>query len=92
LRALDATRAQAREQADELLLEVPVLGDLGVQRLLDRWVEQAADTLRALSEAAEERLLELARAGEPGADSLPSRPPEKARRPTSGAGSRRSSG
>ena len=59
LRALAATRAVPRDQADELLLHVPVVGDLAVQRLLDSWVEQAADTLRAVSEAAEERLLEL---------------------------------
>ena len=35
------------------------LGDLPTQRALDAWVEQGADTLRALSEALEERLLEL---------------------------------
>ena len=74
LPALAATRAVARGQADELLLHVPVVGDLGVQRLLDSWVEQAADTLRAVSEAAEERLLELGRSHEPYAGTPPSRP------------------
>jgi hypothetical protein len=73
LRALAATRAAARDQADELLLHVPVVGDLGVQRLLDGWVEQAADTLRAVSEAAEERLLELGRSSEPYAGTPPAR-------------------
>jgi hypothetical protein len=32
------------------------------QRAVDAWVEQAADTLRALAEACEERLLEVGRA------------------------------
>ncbi|MCU1536734.1 MAG: hypothetical protein JWP82_1085 [Humibacillus sp.] len=62
LRALAATRARTRELSDDLLGHLPDVGDLTTQRLLDAWVEQAADTLRALSEAAEERLLELGRA------------------------------
>jgi hypothetical protein len=45
--------------SDDLLTHLPDLGDLPTQRALDAWVEQAADTLRALSEALEERLLEL---------------------------------
>jgi hypothetical protein len=70
-RALAATRAAARDGADALLVHVPVVGDRGVQRLLDSWVEQAADTLRAISEAAEERLLDL---GGPGPTSDADRP------------------
>ena len=45
--------------SDDLLTHLPDLGDLPTQRALDAWVEQAADTLRALSEALEERLLDL---------------------------------
>ena len=45
--------------SDDLLTHLPDLGDLPTQRALDAWVEQAADTLRALSETVEERLLEL---------------------------------
>src|SRR5690348_6117663 len=59
LRALASSRAAARSMSDELLTHVPDLGDLPTQRALDSWVDQAADTLRALSEALEERLLDL---------------------------------
>ncbi len=62
LRALADTRARTRELSDDLLGHLPDVGDLPTQRLLDAWVEQAADTLRALSEAAEERLIALGRA------------------------------
>jgi len=58
-RVLIAARSTARELSDELLTHLPDLGDLPTQRALDAWVEQAADTLRALSEALEERLLDL---------------------------------
>ena len=44
---------------------------LATQRLLDAWVEQAADALRALSEMAEERLLDLGRPGT--SDVIPTR-------------------
>jgi hypothetical protein len=63
LRALTTSRAATRAMADDLLTHLPDLGDLPTQRALDAWVEQAADTLRALSEALEERLLHL---GSPG--------------------------
>jgi hypothetical protein len=43
--------------AGDLLTHVPDVGDVVTQRLLDAWVEQAADTLLALSDALEERLL-----------------------------------
>ena len=59
LRALVTSRASTRAMSDELLTHLPDVGDLPTQRALDAWVEQAADTLRALSEALEERLLEL---------------------------------
>jgi hypothetical protein len=59
LRDLAAGRSTTRTLSDDLLTHLPDLGDLPTQRALDRWVEQAADTLRALSEALEERLLDL---------------------------------
>src|SRR6186713_288451 len=71
LRALVAARAETRSMSDRLLDHLPDVGDLATQRLLDAWVEQAADTLRALSEAAEERLLDLGRASPP--DGIPTR-------------------
>ena len=60
LRALARSRSVTAEMSDELLTHVPDLGDLATGRVLDAWVEQAADTLRALSEAMEERLLDAA--------------------------------
>lgn len=65
LRALTTGRSTTRTMSDELLTHLPDLGDLPTQRALDSWVEQAADTLRALSEALEERLLELGSARPP---------------------------
>lgn len=59
LRALATARGATRTLSDDLLTHCPDLGDLPTQRALDGWVEQAADTLRALSEALEERLLDL---------------------------------
>ena len=66
LRTLAKARAETRATSDRLLEHVPDLGDLTTQRLLDTWVEQAADALRALSEAAEECLLHRGRGGRPG--------------------------
>ena len=63
LRALADARAGARSLSDALLTHLPDVGDLATQRLLDTWVEQGADTLRALAEALEERLLDLGSAG-----------------------------
>ena len=71
VRALTVARATTRSQADELLTHVPVVGDLTGQRLLDGWVEQAADTLRALSEALEERLIDLGTGGRSAVDGGP---------------------
>ena len=59
LRTLVTARSTTRTMSDDLLTHLPDLGDLPTQRALDAWVEQASDTLRALSEALEERLLEL---------------------------------
>lgn len=60
LRSLATARSVTHELSHELLSHVPDIGDLGAQRVLDQWVEQAADTLRALSQAMEDRLLDLA--------------------------------
>lgn len=57
LRSLAEGRATTRRMAGELLTHVPDVGNPSTQRLLDAWVEQAADTLLALSDAFEERLL-----------------------------------
>ena len=59
LRALATGRSTTRTLSDDLLTHLPDLGDLPTQRARDTWVEPAADTLRALSEALEERLLDL---------------------------------
>lgn len=76
LRALRSGRVLARDLSDDLLTHVPELGDLTTQRALDAWVEQAADTLRAVSEALEERLIDLGRQPAPSASrgSPPSSP------------------
>lgn len=65
LRSLADGRAATRRMASDLLTHVPDVGDVVVQRLLDSWVEQAADTLLALSDALEERLLS------PGSTAMP---------------------
>lgn len=74
VRALARARSTTRELSDQLLTHLPDLGDLPTQRALDSWVEQAADTLRALSDAIEERLLDLGRAH--GTDPRPATGPE----------------
>jgi hypothetical protein len=72
LRALTRARRLTRDLADGLLTHLPDLGDIGTQRELDTWVEQAADTLRALSDAMEERLLVVTKP-QPGGDPKPHR-------------------
>lgn len=62
LAALSEARRTGLDLADDLLTHLPDLGDAVTQRAVDAWVEQAADTLRALAEACEERLLEVGRA------------------------------
>ncbi|GAA2489447.1 hypothetical protein [Terrabacter carboxydivorans] len=84
LRALTTGRSTTRTMSDELLTHLPDLGDLPTQRALDAWVEQAADTLRALSEALEERLLELG-----SARSLPPAVDDQSSSATTGSASRR---
>jgi hypothetical protein len=52
VRVLGAVREVARAQADDLLDHVPDTGDTVTGRAVDDFVEQAADALRALDEAA----------------------------------------
>ncbi len=66
VRALARGRALTRELAADLLTHTPDMGHEVGQRELDAWVDQAADTLLALSDALEARLLELGTA--PAAD------------------------
>lgn len=61
VQALAEGRSLTRELAGDLLTHMPELGSPVEQRRLDAWVEQAADTLLALSDTLEERLLELGR-------------------------------
>ena len=89
LRALTRARRVTRDLAEDLLTHLPDLGDIGTQRELDAWVEQAADTLRALSDAMEERLLDVSRP-RPGGDSQAHRPATApAARPTAAGNSGR---
>lgn len=64
--ALADARRTGLHLADDLLTHLPDLGDPVTQRAVDGWVEQAADTLRAVAEAVEERLLDLGRTSAPG--------------------------
>lgn len=67
LTALAEARRLGLDLAEELLTHLPDLGDPVTQRAVDAWVEQAADALRAVAEACEERMLETGRtpAGSP---------------------------
>jgi hypothetical protein len=56
--ALARVRRTGLDLADDLLTHLPDLGDPLTQRAVDGWVEQAADTLRAVAESVEERLLD----------------------------------
>lgn len=93
LRGLTRGRRVTHDLADDLLTHLPDLGDIGTQRELDCWVEQAADTLRAVSEAIEERLIAVGRAGHgdlplaqpTGSSALAGHSPRGAATPTRGA-------
>lgn len=62
LAALSDARRLGLDLSEELLTHLPDLGDPVTQRAVDTWVEQAADTLRAVAESLEERLIDLGRA------------------------------
>jgi hypothetical protein len=60
VRVLIAVREVARGQADDVLGHVPDTGDAATGRAVDDFVEQAADALRALDQAAAETLQRIA--------------------------------
>lgn len=57
---LDALRDLLPAAEDDLLACLVVTGEPRPQRVLDDWLDQAADTLRALGEAADEVAAALA--------------------------------
>ena len=66
LARLDALRATVTAAEDEILACLVVTGEPRPQRVLDDWLDQVADTLRALGDVAEELGPPLARyAGRP---------------------------
>lgn len=87
---LDALREVVADVEDEVLACLVVTGEPRPQRVLDDWLDQVADTTRALREVAAEVSLALARlADDPGADD-PSADDPAAGDPS--AGDRRRSG
>lgn len=60
---LDALREVLADVEDEVLACLVVTGEPGPQRVLDDWLDQVADTTRALGESAAEVSLALARLG-----------------------------
>ena len=54
LAGLDAVRATVAAAEDDVLACLVVTGEPGAQRVLDDWLDQVADTLRALGEVADE--------------------------------------
>ncbi len=66
LARLDALRAVVAEAEDDVLASLVVTGEPHAQRVLDDWLDQVADTLRAVGEAADALAPPLARfAGAP---------------------------
>ena len=74
LRALGRCHRATRDIADDLLGHLPDLGDPATQRALDAWVDQAADTMLALTESIEERLLDARASLAPGRTTSPAGP------------------
>lgn len=70
---LDALRATVTAAEDDVLACLVVTGEPRPQRVLDDWLDQVADTLRAIGEQASDLSPTLARfAAAPGArDALP---------------------
>ena len=60
---LDALRAAVTAAEDDVLACLVVTGEPRPQRVLDDWIDQAADTLRALGEQAADLSPTLARYG-----------------------------
>ena len=59
MRVLEAVREVARAGSEDVLGHVPDTGDTATGRAVDDFVEQAADALRALDEAAAETIRRL---------------------------------
>lgn len=82
--ALDAVRRHAIDSEDEALCVLAVVGEPMAQQALDDWIDQFADTLRAMSTAAEEHRETLDHlAPATGAESPPARSTAGAPRLTS---------
>ena len=58
---LDALRDTVTAAEDDVLACLVVTGEPGPQRVLDDWLDQVADTLRALGETAADLTLALSR-------------------------------
>ena len=71
LRALDGIRTHARWAAGDVLSHVPDTGDMTTGRAVDDFVEQAADSLRALDEIVTASMRRLDSAGEMPGDGMP---------------------
>lgn len=65
LAQLDALRATATAAEDDVLACLVVTGEPRPQRVLDDWLDQVADTLRALGETAADISPVLARHDQP---------------------------
>jgi hypothetical protein len=61
LTRLDEVRATVAAAEDEVLACLVVTGEPGAQRVLDDWLDQVADTLRALGEVADDVAPAIAR-------------------------------
>ncbi len=57
---LDALRDTVVEAEDDVLASLVVTGEARPQRVLDDWLDQVVDTLRALGEVADEVAVALA--------------------------------
>ena len=66
LTRLDAVRGVVAEAEDDVLAALVVTGEPQAQRVLDDWLDQVADTLRAVGEAADALAPTLARFAGPG--------------------------
>ena len=80
LARLDALRATVAVAEDDVLACLVVTGEPRPQRVLDDWLDQAADTLRALGEAAADLSPSLARHAVEPMDAVDAGPPVPADR------------
>jgi hypothetical protein len=71
LAQLDTLRATVTTAEDDVLACLVVTGEPGPQRVLDDWLDQVADTLRALGEAAADLSPALSRFAVAASDEAP---------------------